>query len=289
MNDRQLVRPRTVAEATTALAEAKARGGRALVVGGGTIVVPQLTRREVNPTDIVDLSDLEVPRVRCNENTVRLGPAASYQSLLDTPCAERHMPLLHLMAQGITGGIQIRGQGTIIGSLVCARPFSDAPAVLVAHVAHVTLASSRGTRTVSAEQFLTGPEQPDLRPDELVTAVTLPLRPEAVSHGYYKLKFAESSWPVVTCACTVLADGTAEFTLGGVRGVPWRMHLSGSVARDPRRLRDAVEERMSALAEDDFWADVRADSSYRRRVAATVASRASRHAFARLSSGMDQP
>lgn len=289
MSNRRIVRPRTVAEATHALAEVEARGGRALVVGGGTIAVPLLTRREVDPTDIVDLGDLEIPRMWHDEDTVRLGPAASYQSLLDTPCAERSMPLLHLMAKGITGGIQIRSQGTVIGSLVCARPYSDAPAVLVAHAAQVTLASSRGTRTIPAGQFLAGPEHPDLRPDELVTEVIIPLRPEAVAHGYYKLKFAESSWPVVTCACTVLADGTAELTLGGVLGVPWRIHVSRGVANDPRRLRDALEDRMSAFAEDDFWADIRADGSYRRRVAATVASRASRHAFARLPSGMEQP
>lgn len=289
MSNRRIVRPRTVAEATHALAEVDARGGRALVVGGGTIAVPLLTRREVDPTDVVDLGDLEIPRMWHDEETVRLGPAASYQSLLDTPCAKRSMPLLHLMAKGITGGIQIRSQGTVIGSLVCARPYSDAPAVLVAHAAQVTLASSHGTRTIPAGQFLAGPEQPDLRPDELVTEVIIPLRPEAVAHGYYKLKFAESSWPVVTCACTVLADGTAELTLGGVLGVPWRIHVSGGVANDPRRLRDALEDRMSAFAEDDFWADIRADGSYRRRVAATVASRASRHAFARLPSGMEQP
>ncbi|MFE0358227.1 FAD binding domain-containing protein [Streptomyces nigra] len=289
MSNRRIVRPRTITEATNALAEAAAEGGRALVVGGGTIAVPQLSRREVDPTDIVDLGDLEVPRMWHDEEKVCLGPAASYQSLLDTPCAERNMPLLHLMAKGITGGIQIRSQGTIIGSLVCARPYSDAPAVLVAHAAHVMLASSRGTRTMPAEQFLTGPEHPDLRPDELVARVVLPLRAEAVSHGYYKLKFAESSWPVVTCACTVLADGTAELTLGGVFGVPWKVHVSGGVANDPRQLRSALEDRMSAFAEDDFWADIRADGAYRRRVAATVASRASRQAFARLSSGTEQP
>jgi CO/xanthine dehydrogenase FAD-binding subunit len=287
MNHPQIVRPRTVAEATAALAQAQ--GGRALVIGGGTIAVPQLTRREVDPTHIVDLGDLEIPRMWHDDNSVCLGPAASYQSLLDTPGAERFLPLLHLMARGITGGIQIRTQGTVIGSLVCARPYSDAPAVLVAHAARVTIASSHGTRTVTAEQFLTRPEHPDLRPDELVTEVRLPVRAEAMAHGYYKLKFAESSWPVVTCACTVLADGTAELTLGGVRGVPWKIEVPGSVANDPRRLRDALEDRMSAFGGGDFWTDVRADGTYRRRVAATVASRASRQALARLPSGTEQP
>ncbi|MFE2336621.1 FAD binding domain-containing protein [Streptomyces coelicoflavus] len=287
--NRRIIRPRTVAEATNTLAEVTAKGGRALVVGGGTIAVPQLTRREVDPSDIIDLGDLDIPLVRYDEDTVRLGPAASYQSLLDTPSAERRVPLLHMMAKGITGGIQIRTQGTIVGSLVCARPCSDAPAVLVAHAAQVTLSSVRGTRTMPAERFITGPERSDLCPDELVTELTFRSRPEATAHGYYKLKFAESSWPVVTCACCVLADGTVELTLGGVRGVPWKIRLPDGVANSPRRLRDGLEDHMSALPEDDFWEDIRADGAYRRRVAATVASRASRQAHARLPSAMERP
>ncbi|NIY69270.1 FAD binding domain-containing protein [Streptomyces malaysiensis] len=287
--NRHIIRPRTVAEATTALAEVKARDGHALIVGGGTIAIPQLTRQEVQPTDIVDLGDLDVPRIWRDESAVHLGPAATYQSLIDTPYAERRTPLLHLMAKGITGGIQIRSQGTIAGSLVCARPYSDAPAVLVAHAAHVTVASAHGTRTMPAERFLTAPERPDLRPTELVTEIILPHRPEAVAHGYYKLKFAESSWPVVTCACTVLADGTAELTLGGVRGVPWKIRVSSGVSNSPQELRDVIDDHVSALTEDDFWQDIRADSSYRRRVAATVAARALRQAAARLpSSGTEQ-
>ncbi|WP_020121942.1 xanthine dehydrogenase family protein subunit M [Streptomyces canus] len=281
---RHLVRPRTVTEATTALAEANAVGGHALIIGGGTIAVPQLVRQELQPTHIVDLGDLDVARIWRDESAVHLGPAATYQLLIDTPCTERWTPLLHLMAKGITGGIQIRSQGTIAGSLVCARPYSDAPAVLVAHAARVTVASAHGTRTVSVERFLTAPERPDLRPTELVTEIILPYRPEAVAHGYYKLKFAESSWPVVTCSCSILADGTAELTLGGVRVVPWKIRVSSDLSHSPQELRDVLDDHMSALTEDDFWHDIRADSSYRRRVAATVAARALRQAAARLPS-----
>jgi CO/xanthine dehydrogenase FAD-binding subunit len=252
---------RSLDEAVTALAASVAAGAKPLVVGGGTLCVPGLLRGELVATDIVDLG-------RAGLHTITGGPVieldalVSYQQLITSPAVRAGLPMLHRMASGITGGIQIRHQGTLVGSLCAARPQSDAPAVLVALEAEAVIRSVAGARTVRAADFLTGPMAPDLAPDELVTGLRIALRPSRT--GYVKHKFAESSWPVITAAAV-----PGRVVLGGVAGTPQVVPLPAGAA-----VRAAVADHLAALPTEQRWADLRAPWEYRRRVAPEIAARA---------------
>lgn len=260
---------RSAAEAAVVLARIVADGGKPLLVGGGTLCVPALVRGEVPATDVVDLgrAGLDLVEDEPDGPGLRLGALVTYQQLITSPAVRDGLPVLHRMASGITGGIQIRHQGTLGGSLCAARPQSDAPAVLVALGAEVTVRSAAGSRTVTAADFLTGPGAPGLAPDELVTDLRIPLRPRGA--GYVKHKFAESSWPVVTAAA-VLPE---RVVLGGVAGTPLTVPLT---ATGEAAVRAAVVDRLAALPVERRWSDVRAPWDYRQRVAPDIAVRAVR-------------
>jgi carbon-monoxide dehydrogenase medium subunit len=272
----RVVVPRTPADAVAALVRISAGGGRSLVVGGGTITVPQLTQGLRAPTDVVDLGRIGADRIEEGPREIRIGATVSYQQLLDSPAVARRLPLLHRMCRGITGGIQIRHQGTVGGAAVAARPFSDAPGVLAALGTTMTLQSPCGTRRVSAADFFRGAERPDLGPAEILVAMTVPAPHPPRPASYYKLKFAESSWPIVTAACLLAADGGDRTTLvlGGVADVPLPVPLP-NLRRGARALvAQAVTARIDALPVGRHWSDLRAGTAYRRRVAAEVAHRA---------------
>ncbi|GAA4708142.1 FAD binding domain-containing protein [Pseudonocardia yuanmonensis] len=252
---------RSVDEAVAALAASVAAGAKPLVVGGGTLCVPALVRGGPAATDIVDLGRAGLDTL-AGGPVVELGALVSYQQLITSPEVRAGLPMLHRMASGITGGIQIRHQGTLVGALCAARPQSDALAVLVALDAEVVVRSVAGTRIVRAGRFLTGPAAPDLAPDELVTGLRISLRPRGTA--YIKHKFAESSWPVVTAAAAA-----GRVVLGGVAGTPQVVPVPAGAA-----VRAAVADHLAALPAEQRWADLRAPWEYRRRVAPEIAARA---------------
>ncbi|GAB3588331.1 FAD binding domain-containing protein [Amycolatopsis endophytica] len=258
--------PRSADEAADALRRVLAANGTPLVVGGGTLAVPSLSRGELTPTDVVDLGRTGLDRIELTTHAVEIGAQVNYQQLLDSPVVTARLPLLHQLCAGITGGIQIRHQGTVAGALCAARPFSDAPAALVALDAQVFVRSADASRIVPAEKFLRGAEENDLGPGEFVAGIRLPLGERRA--GYVKLKFAESSWPIMTAAAML----PGLVVLGGVARVPVRVVLPPrATAAD---VRAAVAASLESVPSGHRWSDLRAGWDYRRRVAPEIAVRA---------------
>jgi carbon-monoxide dehydrogenase medium subunit len=266
--------PRNERDVAASLARIVAHGGDPLLIGGGTLTVPALVRGDIVASDVVDLGRAGLDEIEFEPDAVRIGALVCYQQLLESAGIRQRLPLLHSLCGGITGGIQIRNQGTIVGALCAARPQSDIPAALVALGADVLVRSAAGTRITSASTFLRGAEQTDLAAGEFVTAVRIPLQ-TSVS-GYVKLKGAESSWPVVTAAAII----PGQVVLGGVADVPQRINLSQSaIDGDLADVRTATARYLNRLPEQRRWSDLRADWHYRRRVAPEIAVRAVRAAL----------
>jgi carbon-monoxide dehydrogenase medium subunit len=275
--------PGSPADAVAVLVRVAEHGGRALVIGGGTLAVPWLSQGQVAPTDVVDLGRLATDRIEESADTVRIGATVSYQQLIESPVVADRLPLLHRMASGITGGIQIRNLATLGGAACAARPYSDAPGVLAALQVNMAVEGPTGTRSVPAQEFFLGPERSALSATEVLVGMAVPGTVLDRPSGYYKLKLGESSWPVVTAAC-LLPRGTrqpgCDLVLGGVGDVPLVVPLPWVDAADLDRagVSRAVAERVEALPAERLWGDVRADRDYRRRVAGEVAYRAVRRA-----------
>lgn len=274
------VLPRNRDDVAKSLADIVAGGGDPLIVGGGTLTVPALVRGDIIATHVVDLGKTDLGGIEFGQAAVEFGALASYQQMLESPRIRRDLPLLHRLCSGITGGVQIRNQGTMVGALCAARPQSDIPAALVALHAQVLVHSTSGTRTVDAQTFLRGAEQTDLAADEFVAAIRVPWPatvrepwpatvrepwPATAGYGYVKLKSAESSWPVVTAAAVL----PGHVVLGGVANVPQLIPLP-----DLDTVRAVVAEHVDRIPSAQRWSDLRADWNYRRRVAPEVAARA---------------
>lgn len=266
--------PRSRAEAVAALADE-----HAVAIGGGTMVLPDLAREPARERLLVDLGRAGLDRLAVDgDGTLVLGAMTSYLDLLADPAACAALPGLALASAGITGGIAVRGQGTIGGSAAYANPGSDAPACLVAADARLRLESTRGSREVAAADFFAGAFAPALEPGELLCEIAVPApRPDS-AWGYCKLKHAEGSWPIATAVCELpRAGGAVRFTLGGVAASPLRVELERERCEQP----DAVAAAVAAVLTEP-WSDALADGDYRRRIAPVAARRAFRRAVEQL-------
>jgi carbon-monoxide dehydrogenase medium subunit len=282
MSPYQLEFPLTPMEAAEARERHAANGHESLVIGGGTLAMPALSQGGARPTHVIDLGLMGCREIALTTSKITVGAMVSYQQLILSPVIRRELPILHAMASGITGGIQIRNQGTLGGAACAARPQSDAPAVLVALGAQITLLSSSGTRAVSAEKFFQGAGSTALAPDEILLDMKFSLKNvSGRPYGYYKLKFAESSWPVVTAACLLSPEPSdvapsIDLVIGGVSDVPLFVHLSNVSFDEPARdlISRAVADRIQTLPLHRRWSDIRAGTEYRTQVAGHIAYRA---------------
>ena len=260
--------PDSVEEAVGLLSDGN---GDTTVLAGGTWLVWEMHRGLRRPTSVVDLRRVGLAGVEPGDGQIVIGATTPYAAVEADP---RVPALLRTMARGITGGAQIRNQGTLGGALCYANPSSDVPAALVALGATLHLQGSDGRREVAAADFVRGPFATALEPGELLTAIVVPSFEAGTSFGYEKFKMSESSWPIVTAGCVLGPDGDLHsLAVGGATGAPVAVPVDR--VAEPAELVDRTREAIV-----DPYSDVHADGGYRRHVAGVIAARAVRAAAA---------
>lgn len=269
-------RPGDLSEAVSMLA---ADSEETAILGGGTWLVPDLERGARSARVVLDLAAAGLRSiVPLADGGLRVGAMCTYADLLGSPQIAARAPLLALMAAQITGGATIRNQATLGGSLIAARPQSDAPAVVVAARAVALVAGSGGERRVPAHELFAGAMRSSLARSEILYALELPA--PVRGNGYQKLKLMAGSWPIATAAaCLELDDGgrcrSASLTLGAVSPTPLRVSVeSVLVGSELSAEALAAAAELAAAALTAPWADALAPASYRAAVAAPLARRA---------------
>lgn len=144
----EVLLPTTAAEAAQAFGE----GDGVTVVGGGTIVMPELAYGRLRPGRVLMLGRAGLDRVTRADGVVTIGAAAPVAALAggDEPLAT---------AAAHLGDPEIRAQATVGGNL-CARggetPRGDLQAPLIALDARVRSTGAGGERAEPVEEFLAG-------------------------------------------------------------------------------------------------------------------------------------
>jgi aerobic carbon-monoxide dehydrogenase medium subunit len=254
-------RPGSVEEVSVLLLE---HDGDVAVLGGGSQLLPQLTRGERSVGHLVDPRGLGLRDIAVDGSDIVLGALVSYDDLLRSPLVAERLPHLARVSRGVTGGRQIRNAATPVGAVCFGMPGSDMPAALAGLGARYRVHGPRGWRDIAAADFHTGAYRTALEPGEFVVAAVV----AAVGRetGYCKVKHSAGSWPIVTATWCRRGD-EASITLGGLQAVPLRVPMPAQVDGDE------IADRVAAAITEP-WSDVLAPGSYRARIAGTVAYRA---------------
>lgn len=166
-------RPATLKEALDLLRE---YGGDAKVLAGGQSLVPMMNLRMVRPEVVVDINRLsELDYIRLDGRTLAIGALTRHQTLLESEEIAKGCPLMS-EAYRYVAHLPIRNRGTLGGNICHSDPSSEMPAVLLACDAQITVASHSGIRQLAINDFLLGPLQTTIGPDEIVTEIRIPLR-----------------------------------------------------------------------------------------------------------------
>jgi CO/xanthine dehydrogenase FAD-binding subunit len=216
----ELLQPSTWDEAL----EAKAAHPEALPLWGGTDVMVDMNFGRARPEAILDLTRVEDLKDHSRDDGhLRVGAGVTYTRAI----AELGDALPGLaIASRTVGSPQIRNRGTIGGNLGSSSPAGDALPPLYASGAHVEVASTRGTRRIPIEDFITGPKRNTLEADELIAAFLV----SPAKGGQQFAKIGTRNAMVIAVCSFALAVDDENRTVGT---------CLGSAAPTPRRAREA--------------------------------------------------
>ncbi len=228
------LQPTTLDEALAA----RAAHPEALPLAGGTDLMVEMNFGRRRPERIMALTRLrELEVLERDGDDLLVGAGVTHTRLVAELGVDA--PGLAIAARTV-GSPQIRNRGTIGGNLATASPAGDALPPLVAAGARVELASERGTRTLPIGEFLTGVKRTAMAPDELITAVRLPL---ARGPQQFAKVGPRNAMVIAVCSFSVDVDR-------GARSVGTAI---GSAAPTVIRAGEAEEFLAGALEEAGAW------------------------------------
>jgi CO/xanthine dehydrogenase FAD-binding subunit len=264
--------PAVLEDALQALAD----GAR--VIAGATDLLPANGEKPLEG-DFVDCRRIaELRGVRRDGAYVRIGGATTWSEIVraDLPPA---FAALQTAAHDV-GAVQIQNRATIAGNLCNASPAADGVPPLLILDAEVELASTQGRRRLPLSEFLIGARSTALAREELMTAILCPVPSPSARSTFLKLgarRYLVISIAMVAVALDIV-DGVvneARIAVGACSAKAMRLPLAEA------RLKGAAASPglADALAPEDFADlspidDVRAEASYRREAAVTLARRA---------------
>ena len=262
-------------------------GEDAKLLAGGHSLLPAMKLRLTQPEVLIDLSRIPgLNGIRVDGDTLVIGALTTHTEVSTSETVRKLLPGLADTAS-VIGDLQVRNRGTMGGSVAHADPGADLPVTLTALNASFVLTSAEGERTVAADDFFVDFFTTALEPNEILTAIRIPLPSTPARTSYAKLPHPASGYVVVSAAAALTVDGSgactgARVVLGGVGGTPHRATRAEG-ALEGRALTPEVIAAAAERAADgiDPHADSYADEEYKCHMAAVYARRAIEAAAAR--------
>jgi CO/xanthine dehydrogenase FAD-binding subunit len=256
---REYVLAATAEEAARLIGEDPA----AVVMGGGTTVMPRATAGELAAERVVGLHGAGLEYVRREGAVTRIGAMTRLQAIAELD----ELPPLAAAAHAI-GGWALRNSGTVGGNLFVAPPYGDLVPVLLALDAEIRVVGAGGERTVPL--FEGG-----VRAGEILVEIVIPEIRGAATFQRCARRAANTP-AVVSVAARLVKDGDAvaeaRLALGGVGPQAVRVTAAEDLlVQDPEAIAAATEAAVTATDPVD---DAVASAWYRRRMTAVYVRRA---------------
>src|SRR6056297_781249 len=165
----------TIVETYRTLEEAaRAMGGDAVYMGGGTLVM-RAVNEGAGPPRLIRVGDPGLRQVRSSGDRITLGAGVTMAEVL----AHRDLAFLHPVAR-LIGGPQVRNMATVAGNLFAAHPYGDFATALLALGARIVPAGQGSARDI--EELLRDRDRAGL-----IAAVEVPRPRDARAFGFRKV------------------------------------------------------------------------------------------------------
>ncbi len=266
--------PGTLQEAMKLLGNYK---GRAVILAGGTDLVPRINTYSLKPEVLVYIGKVGLDYIREEKGKLVIGAATPMAKIASSKLLARKASAL-VQAAGQAGTPAVRTAATIGGNLANASPAADLAPPLLAMDAEVSLLNQKKKRVVPLKDFFTGPGKTVLQPGEIIVEISAPV-PKGKT-VFLKLGRRKAlTLSVVNAAVRLEMKGKkcleARIALGSVAPIPLRCpeaeELLQGTGVDSSLISGCAAEAMAAASPID---DHRASAWYRKQAGKVLVARA---------------
>jgi carbon-monoxide dehydrogenase medium subunit len=258
----------------------------AKVLSGGMSLIPLMKLRFASPSAIIDVNNLPGLDMLAEESgQLRVGALVRNRDIIRSEVVRARYPLMTSVAPQIADPL-VRGRSTLVGSLCHCDPQGDWGAVMLAMNGEVVARSLSGQRSIPVAEFLLGPFQTSLRPDELAVEARVPAPTGQPFGVYHKLERKVGDFATVGVAVFLELSGHSVARAGiGLCGVgPTNIKCPDAErALIAGGLDDRTIDEVARLASEAGrpQTDQRGSAEYKRHLVRTFVTRALQSAMGR--------
>jgi CO/xanthine dehydrogenase FAD-binding subunit len=261
-----LIVPPTLEAAIAILAE---RPEQSRILAGGTDMLVEMKCHDRGAKTLVKIGRLAELNFITYESArgLTIGALTTIRAIADSSAMKQNYPLM-LDAARDFANIQIMNMGTIGGNVCNASPAGDFLPCLLAMNAEVVLQSAAEQRTVKLSEFFTGPRKSQIRPGEIVVAITAPALSTLHSSAFVRFtRTAEDLAKVSAAVVLCIDDGKfsdIRIALGSVAPTPIRVLEAEDFLKD-QEVTDAVISKAAKIVQSGIKpiSDLRSTADYR--------------------------
>ncbi len=268
--------PTDIDEAIGLLADGQ---GEAKVLAGGQSLVPMLKLRFASPDLLVDINGLPgLDHLSVEDDgSIRIGALCRHADLERSELLAAKQPTMAAVAPLVADPL-VRTRGTLVGSLCHADPQGDWASVVTALDGHVVAQGAHSRRTISIKDFVSGPFQTTLRPDEIAVEAVIPAPVGTPAGGYLKLERRVGDFATAGVAVALETTGTnvtkAGIALTGVGGSTIDASAAADSLTGGPLTSDGIERAADLAAEAARpFSDHRGSAEYKRHIVHTFVVR----------------
>lgn len=266
--------PRTIEQ----LVELRASKPSATLLSGCTDIGLWVTKQMHELGDIIYLNEVaELQTLAEKDGKLEIGAAVTLNDAYAAVCKHYSQELSELWQR--FASMPVRNAGTLGGNVANGSPIGDSAPWLIALGSEIVLRGKDGRRTMPLEAFYLDYQKKDLRPDEFVEAVHVPLPQPGLRFRTYKLsKRFDQDISAVCAAFALTLDGktirSARIAFGGMAATSRRAAKTEAALTGREWDEAALNDAITALTEDYTpLTDMRASGAYRMKAAQNLLRR----------------
>lgn len=243
----EMHQPKTVSEAAEMLSH---YGEKGRLYAGGTELLLAMKHDLLRYEHLVDVKTVPgLDKIEVHNSSLRIGGTATHRSIEMSRLVQERLPVMAEMARRVAN-VRVRATGTLGGNICFAEPHSDPATLLSALGAKARVQGRSGERGLTMNEIIVGAYETVLAPDEILTAIDIPLPAKSARSAY--LKFQVHERPTLGLALVLDVDESshvirkARAVVGSVSPIPSRSEKAESLLVGPR---DKVEKQLADAAQ----------------------------------------
>ena len=268
--------PATLSEA---LALLEKHGDDAKILAGGHSLIPMMKLRFAEPEMLIDINNIpDLSYIKEEDGYLKIGALTREADLETSSLISSKYPIF-TDASKLIADPQVRNMGTLGGNIAHGDAANDHPAVMIALNAQVEITGSSGKRMVPIDDFFKGFYMTSIQPNEILTALVMPVPAEGSGNAYHKLERKVGDYATAGVAVQLTLDKSGKCTYAGigltnVNPLPLRASRSEKALIGKKLTEKTIAQAAQFASEDcNPNTDLRGDIEYKRAMVGIIVKR----------------